>query len=98
MALRRPISWEGTCYCLFDISGTGLALEGLYSPRHPKSCLLSFGAVIQVYEADLCLQVEDLFQATQAKKMAEKKAVTKQLAILDIKRATGIGIRMSGLR
>ena len=46
----------------------------------------------------VCLQVEDLFQAAQAKKMAEKKAVTKQLAILDIKRATGIGIRRSGLR
>ena len=44
------------------------------------------------------LQIEHLFQAAQAQKTAEKKAATKQLAILDIKRATGIGIRMSGLR
>jgi len=42
--------------------------------------------------------VEALFQAAQAKKVAEKKAATKQLAILDVKRATGIGIRMAGLR
>lgn len=44
------------------------------------------------------MQVEDLFQAAQAKKAREKKLATKQLAILDVKRATGIGIRMSGLR
>ena len=44
------------------------------------------------------LQVEDLFQAAQSKKVVERKAATKQLAILDVKRATGIGIRMSVLR
>ena len=43
-------------------------------------------------------QVEELFQAAQAKKLVEKPAATKRLAILDVKRATGIGIRMSGLR
>ena len=42
--------------------------------------------------------MEELFQAAQARKAVEKKAATKQLAILDVKRATGIGIRMSGLR
>lgn len=44
------------------------------------------------------MQVEELFQAAQAKKLVAKQAATKQLAILDVKRATGIGIRMSGLR
>ena len=44
------------------------------------------------------MQVEKLFQAAQAKKLVAKQAAAKQLAILDVKRATGIGIRMSGLR
>ena len=44
------------------------------------------------------MQVEELFQAAQAKKLAAKQVAIKQLAILDVKRATGIGIRMSGLR
>ena len=44
------------------------------------------------------MQIEELFQAAQAKKLVAKQAAAKQLAILDVKRATGIGIRMAGLR
>lgn len=43
-------------------------------------------------------QVEELFQVMQLKKAPEKQSATKQLAILDLKRATAIGIRMAGLK
>ena len=56
----------------------------------------------QVYlftvQSPFWLQVEELFQAAQVRKLEEKKPAIKQLAILDVKRATGIGIRMAGLR
>jgi hypothetical protein len=43
-------------------------------------------------------QVEELFQAKQLKKAAPKKAAAKRLAVLELKRATAIGIRMAGLK
>ena len=51
---------------------------------------------IQVH-VDVC-QVEELFQVLQMKKAPEKQSAGKQLAILDLKRATAIGIRMAGLK
>ena len=46
-------------------------------------------------------QVEELFQASRVQTSAMQKASkapAKQLAVLDLKRATAIGIRMSRLR
>lgn len=44
------------------------------------------------------MQVEELFQAKQLKKDVAKNAATKQLAVLELKRATAIGIRMAGFK
>lgn len=45
------------------------------------------------------VQVEELFQAMQLRKApVAKAAAVKQLAVLELKRATAIGIRMAGLK
>ena len=43
------------------------------------------------------MQVESLFQAMQ-KSMLKKSSARQKLAVLDLKRATAVGIRMSRLR
>lgn len=44
------------------------------------------------------VQVEDLFQAMQKATTVKKSAGRQKLAVLDLKRATAVGIRMSRLR
>jgi hypothetical protein len=56
------------------------------------NCIVSWRA------APSRLQVEELFQAAQVRNLEGEKPAAKQLALLDVKRATGIGIRMAGLR
>ena len=43
-------------------------------------------------------QVEELFEAVQLQNARLKESAVKQLTVLELKRATAIGIRMAGLK
>ncbi|BDA46913.1 probable formin-like protein 13 at C-terminar half [Coccomyxa sp. Obi] len=62
-------------------------IEGTFWADHPP-----------VYSSLNLSEVEELFQVQQLKKAPEKQSAVKQLAILELKRATAIGIRMAGLK
>ena len=66
------------------------------SPGHTSMAIELWSLFVSA-ERRCCVQVEELFQAAQAKGLNSKAAAGKNLAVLDLKRATAIGVRMSRL-